>query len=179
MALLYFTTLRLFFFSAKPPLESHSLAGVVLLLGVSTSNILLALRRRSHYLLALALIMAYTTALVVGTTWFVFGLLLVLSVFVSEVRVRLQATGVMMTGITLTVLTHFVWAINNPILGNPLTFVTTPQVNIYLLLIYAVVFGVGVLRRSDHRQEDFPIALTSFLSAAGSYSVFLLLTLVS
>ncbi len=179
MALLYFTTLRLFFFSAEPPLESHFLAGMVLLVVVSSANILLALRRRSHYLLALALVMAYATALVVGTTWFVLVLLVALSIFVSMVRVRLQTTGVMMTGIVLTVLTHFLWALNNPILGNPLSFVTSPQVNIYLLLVYAIIFGVGVLRRADHPQEDFSIALTSFLGAAGSYALFLLLTLVS
>lgn len=179
MALLYFTTLRLFFFSADPLLETTSVSGMVLLVAVASANILLALRRKSHYLLGLALTMAYATAVVVGTAWFVLGLLLVLAAFVAVVRVRMEASGVMMTGIVLTLLTHMVWALNNPIIGNPLEFVTTPQVNIYVLLAYALIFALGILRRTDHPQEDFAIAFTTFLSAGGSYGLFLLLTVVT
>jgi uncharacterized membrane protein len=179
MALLYFTTLRLFFFSADPLLETTSVSGMVLLVAVSSANILLALRRKSHYLLGLALTMAYATAIVVGTAWFVLGLLPILAAFVAVVRVRMGASGVMMTGIVLTLLTHMVWALNNPIIGNPLEFVTTPQVNIYVLLAYALIFALGILRRTDHPQEDFAVAFTTFLSAGGSYGLFLLLTVVT
>ena len=179
MALLYFTTLRLFFFSADPLLETTSVSGMILLVAVSSANILLALRRKSHYLLGLALTMAYATAVVVGTAWFVLGLLLILAAFVAVVRVRMEASGVMMTGIVLTLLTHMVWALNNPIIGNPLEFVTTPQVNIYVLLAYALIFALGILRRTDHPQEDFAVAFTTFLSAGGSYGLFLLLTVVT
>lgn len=179
MALLYFTTLRLFFFSADPLLEPNSLPGIFLVVAVSSVNVLLALRRKSHYLLALALATAYASAIVVGSAWFVLGLLTALAVVVAVVRVRLQAPGLMMAGIVMTLLVHVLWAVGNPILGNSLEFVSSPQVNIYVLLAYALIFALGVLRRQDRHEEDFSVAFTSFLSGAGSYALFLLLTLVS
>ncbi|MBE0555978.1 MAG: DUF2339 domain-containing protein, partial [Proteobacteria bacterium] len=179
MALLYFTTLRFFFFSVDPLLEASSVTGALLLMAVSSANILLALRRKSNYLLALALTTVSATAIVVGTAWFVLVVLLALAIFSTLVRIKLQAPGVMMTGIVLTLMTHFLWAVNNPILGNTLEFVSSPQVNLYVLLTYALIFGLGVLVRRDHPEEDFSVALTSFLGAGGSYAVFLLLTLVS
>jgi uncharacterized membrane protein len=179
MALLYFTTLRLFFFSAHPLMEASSVPGAVSLVAVSAANIILAFRRKSHYLLALALTTAYATAVVVGTAWFVFVLLLALAVLVARVHIRLQAPGLMMTGIVLTLLAHLVWALNNPITGNPLAFVSAPQVNIYVLLAYALIFALGELGRTDRAAESFLDGLTSFLSGAGAYGLFLILTLVS
>jgi hypothetical protein len=179
MALLYFTTLRFYFFSVDPILEPTSLTGMGLLLIVSAANILLALRRRSHYLLALALTMAYATVIVVGTAWFVLVMLSALALFVAVVRVRLGTSGLMMYGIVLTILTHFIWAVNNPILGRPMEFISSPQINIYVLLLYALIFAAGILKRENRGEESFSVALTSFLSAGGSYGLFLLLTAVS
>jgi len=179
MALLYFTTLRLFFFTVDPLLDPSSAFGILLLVAVSSVNILLALRRKSHYLIVLALATAFATAIVVGSWWFVFVLLTVLAVVTAIVRVRLEAQGVMMAGIVMTLLSHALWAVGNPIRGNPLAFVSSPQLNIYVLLAYALIFALGVLRRQDHREEDFSVAFTSFLGGAGSYALFLLLSLMS
>jgi len=71
MALAYFTTLRLFFFTTDPLLDPSSAAGMLLLVAVSSLNILLALRRKSHYLIVLGLATAFATAIVVGISWFV------------------------------------------------------------------------------------------------------------
>jgi len=179
MALLYFTTLRFFFFTTDPLLEANSEPGMLLLVAVSSVNLPLALRRRSHYLVALALATAFASTIVVGSAWFVLALLTVLAVVVSIVRVRLQAQGVMMAGIVMTLLSHALWAAGNPILGNPLALISSPHVNVYVLLAYALIFALGVLRRQDRREEDFSVAFTSFLSAAGSYALFLVLTLIS
>ena len=179
MALLYFTTLRFFFFTTDPLLEANSGPGMFLLVAVSSMNLLLALRRKSHYLVALALATAFASAIVVGSAWFVLALLTVLAGVVAIVRVRLQAQGVMMAGIVMTLLSHALWAVGNPILGNPLGFISSPQLNVYVLLAYALIFALGVLRRQDHREEDFSVAFTSFLSAAGVYALFLVLTLMS
>lgn len=179
MALLYFTTLRFFFFTADPLLEANSVPGMLMLVAVSSANVVLALRRKSHYLIALALATACATALVVGSPWFVLALLTVLAIAVAIVRVRLQAQAVMMAGIVMTLLTHALWAVGNPILGNPLEFIRSPQLSVYVLLAYALIFALSVLRRRDHHKEDFSVAFTSFLSATGSYALFLLLTLMS
>jgi hypothetical protein len=65
---------------------------------------------------------------------------------------------------------------NNPLFGNPLQQLTSPQVNLLFILLYAVIFASGSLVRALPEKEDTFSILNSVFNGFGS---FVLLTLLS
>ncbi|HLF13935.1 MAG TPA: hypothetical protein VI932_03475 [Bacteroidota bacterium] len=179
MVLLFFTTLRLFYFGPQPVLEAASGPGIALLLGVLGLNTIIALRRGSAYLFSIALATGYAAAVAVGTAWFVLPMILAMSVLTVVSVLRTGWTTVLVFGTVLAYLTHLIWAMNNPILGNPVGFITGDEASVFLLLLYAGIFSAGALARKEREKEGIGDIVASFLNGGGSYGVFLLHTAVS
>ncbi len=179
MVLLFFTTLRMFYFGPQPVLEAASIPGIVLLLGVLAMNTTIALRRNSPYLFSIALATGYATAIAAGTAWFVLAMILAMSVLAVVTFLRTGWTGVLVFATILSYLTHLIWALNNPIIGNPIGFIAGPEASVFLLLLYAGIFSAGILGRKEREQEGIGVIVASFLNGGGSYGVFLLHTAVS
>lgn len=176
MVLLFFTTLRLFYFGPTPVLEAASLPGTGLLVVVLALNLAIALRRGSQRLFVLALLTGYATAIAVGTTWFMFLTVTVLAVLSVIMRLRREWTGALIFSTFLAYLAHLVWTINNPFLGNDIGMVPGPLSGTFMLLLYAAVFSWGTLTRKDPDREEFGSIAASFINGGGSYLVFLLHT---
>ncbi len=174
MVLLFFTTLRLFYFGPEPVMQAGSPYGILLLLGVLLLNVLVAVRRISPYLFSIALTTGYATAVAVGSDWFVLSMIVGMALLTVAVALRAGWTGVLAYATVLTYLTHLVWALNNPFAGNPAGFVTGPAASLWFLLLYALVLSIGVLFRPDRKQEGIGVIMASFLNGGGSYGVFLL-----
>ena len=177
LALLYFTTLRLSFFGTEAVVRADSPPGALLLVVVVTLSVVVALRRQSAYLAALALVLGYTTVTVVDSTAFTFAGLTILSALAAYLRLRYGWTLVMAVALGLTYLTHLMWAAGNPLLSHPLAMVTSPVINLGFLLLYAVIFGIATLFRRDNAEEQLADVSTSVLNGAGSYAVFLIVSL--
>jgi len=179
MALLFFTTLRLFYFGEEPTLSVDSVGGILLLVAVLVINAVLALRRESPYLFLLVLTTGFATAVAVGTTWFMLTTIVLLCVLTVYTRLRYEWSGVYLYGIILAYLTHCIWMTNNPFLGNKLFLVASSQLGLYVLLGYAILFAIGTLLRSNRETESFAAVSSSFLNGGGSYGLFLLHTLTT
>jgi hypothetical protein len=176
LLLLYFTTLRLSYFSSSPALTDTPVELGLLLLVVA-GNILVAVRRESVYLAALNLTLGYLTALLGGGAVFVLTVLTILSALTAYLCIRFHWNGLLTFGIGVTYLTHIVWAGNNPLLGNPLQFGLTPQIHLACILVYAACFAAPTLMRGkDSREDAFPI-LNSFFNGLLGFGVFAILTL--
>lgn len=178
MLLLYFTTLRLHFFSPQPVVTEKSLL-LGLLLAVVAANLFISIRRKSIYLTGLSLTMGYATAIVGGEAEFVFVMVTSLAALVVYFKLKYGWSGILFLGMLLSFLTHFVWAINNPFLGNDLHFVSSPQSNLFFILLYAALLTLGDLLRSKNITEDYRILLSSALNGFASYGLYLVLTLTS
>jgi len=179
MALLFFTTLRLFFFGAEPALDIASAGGMFLLVVVLAINTAIALRRKSAYLFNLALFTGFATAVSIGTTWFMLTLIPLLCILAVYARLRHKWPSALLCGTGLAYLTYFIWMLNNPFRGNTLTLVTSPPESIYPLLGYAIILAMGTLLRPDREREGFTASSSSFINGGGSYGLFLLHTLTS
>jgi uncharacterized membrane protein len=176
LLLLFFTTLRLSHFSPQPALSNSTLEALLLLAVVST-NLVVSARRRSPYLAGMTLVLGFATALVEGGV--VFLVLVVAGMSVAAVYLR-RTYGwewLPLLGVVLANLAHTLWAINNPVLGNPLHLVDSPEVHVLFLLVYAGIFATGdILRTRD--QEERPLeTVNAFLNGGASYAFFLLFTL--
>ncbi len=177
LLLLYFTTLRLCYFSESPALSNASLEDGLLLLVVAIS-FLVAIRRESIYLASISLTLGCLTALLGGNAPFVLSVLTFLSVMTAVLSIRFQWNVLLTLGIGLTLLTHFLWSANNPLLGNTLQFGLSPQQHLLFILIYAIVFASAMMLQGKDVPENAPFILNSFLNGLFAFGVFVISTLV-
>lgn len=174
MALLYFSTLRLFFFGAEPVLGIDSIFGRMVLLATVTLIFALAQRSGSRALLILALFTGYVTAVVPNSPLWLFVGLIFLSALIGYTSLKRTAPLLLLLAIVGTYLSHFLWVIGNPWAGRPLLVTVTPAFSVYFILIYAAILGLGSLLRIDRSQEDQPAILTAVFNSAGGYGLFFL-----
>jgi hypothetical protein len=178
LLLLFFATLRLYFFSEHPAVSDKTLL-VVFLLFVVALNFAVSIRRRSVYLTGMSLAMGYATALVGGSPAFVFLAITILAFLVTYFKLHYHWYGLLIVGIVLGYLTHLIWAINNPFLGNELQLVASPQYNLSFILLYAVILASGEFFRAKDAAEDIRVLTSTTVNGLGSYGLFLLLTVTS
>lgn len=179
LALLYFATLRLFFFSDTPPLDASSPAGVILLIIVVSLVLVVSLRRKSAYLTGLAIVYGFVAALAVDSSFVILAALSLLAAVVMWIRWQTGWNSVLLLGTALTYLAHLLWSLGNPLLGHEIQVITAPAISIWFLLLYALLFAVATLRRSVPSAETSGIIIASGLNVGGSYGLFLILTLTS
>ncbi len=177
MALLFFTTLRLFYFGAEPAFSIKSWGGILLFASVVVVNFVVALRRKSPYLFGLALVSGFGSSVAIGIGWFIPPTIILLCVLIVYARVRFGWSGVLLYGTVLAYLTHCIWILNNPLLGNELKFVLYPELSIYLPLAYALILASGTLLRSNRETENVSEFIASFLIGVASYVLFLAYTI--
>ncbi len=176
MALLFFATLRLYFFGAEHVLSTDSFAGRALLVLVVAFNLGIAWRRKSPWLTGLALIIGYATALAVGSAWFVLGSVVLLSALVVAASLRAPWPRLGVVGIPLSYATYFLWAIGNPLRGGALHFVTAPALAPGLVLAVAAIFAAGVALRPNRATEDAGTNIGTLLNCGLGYLLFLVHT---
>jgi len=177
MTLLFFSTLRLYFFGTTPVLEIDSMGGRLLLLGVVAANLAVALRQKSPWLIGLALITGLVTAVAVGTPFFVFASIALLSGLAAFAAVRHSWPGLLLFAIPAGYTAHLLWLINRPWSGRTFKLQTEPVAGLYLVLAYTVLLAVGSLLRRERKGED-PFTVSSVLLNCGAgYGLFLLQSL--
>ncbi|MBT8387736.1 MAG: DUF2339 domain-containing protein, partial [Ignavibacteria bacterium] len=174
----YLTTLRLHFFGSEQFITSPGIE-ILLLVVVTVGSLVIAVRRNSVYLTALALLLGYVTAMINSNTYLLFISLIILSVLVVYLTLRYSWRGLLIYGIVFTYFAHLLWFLNNPFFGNVMQIVTSPQTNVLFILAYLFVFSLGCILRQDKDSEVFNVILSSFLNAAGGYGLFLIITLLS
>jgi uncharacterized membrane protein len=176
LLLLYFTTLRLAHFSPEPAIGTPWLEAALLLAAVLV-NLTVAVRRHSPYLAGMGLVLGCFTALAGGEAHFAFVTIVVMSAVTVCFHRRYAWETMPLLGTILALLTHGLWALNSPVLGNPIRLVTSPETNLFFLLAYPVVFAVGNLLPGKGVKESPWENATTFLSGGGSYGLLLLLNL--
>jgi uncharacterized membrane protein len=175
LILLYFTTLRLYFFSEQPALTNKILELVLLMLVVAI-NLIIAARKHSLFLTSLSLTLGYVTAIVYDHSLVIFTIITIMSATAVYFRIRNNWTNLFIYAIVLSFFTHFLWFLNNPFMGHQIQLVATPQENLIFILLYTLIFAMGNLLRSNPESEDNALIISSFLNSLGSYGFYLLLT---
>lgn len=174
LALLFFSTLRLHMFSSDPPISSTVVTLSLLLIVVAT-DLTVALRSNSVYLVALSLSLGFLSTLL-AAPHVMFGLILLVSIVTAVVGVQRRWYGLLLLGILLSYLTHFAWVLGNPLFTGKFEFAGGPDINLVFLLLYAVTFAVGVLYRPDELHEQTLAIFCTVFNALGCYVLYLLIT---
>jgi uncharacterized membrane protein len=176
MLLFYFSTLRLAYFSPEPAVTNATVEHVLLLIVVAL-NLVVSIRRVSPYLTSMSLTMGYLAALLGSHAYFLFGVLTALSLTVVYTHRRFAWNAVLAFATVMTYFTHFVWAVNNPVLGNRLQMITGTEENLVFVLLYALIFALGTLGRGKDKPESATLGVNSFLNGFGGFGLLLILSL--
>ncbi|MBI2813998.1 MAG: DUF2339 domain-containing protein [Opitutae bacterium] len=179
LALLWFATLRLYFFGAQPVLSIESLAGRAPLALAAGFNLVLAWRRQSPWLTGLALLSGYATAIAVGSAGFVLGSVGLLAVLTVVVSVRAGWPRLGLVGIPLGYGTYLLWAVGNPFRGGAFHLATAPAAAPAVLLALAGIFATASLLRPDRDREDAVPCAGALLNCGLGYFLFLVHTVAA
>ncbi|MBI4626952.1 MAG: DUF2339 domain-containing protein [Verrucomicrobia bacterium] len=179
MALLFFATLRLYFFGAQHVLSTGSLAGRALLVLVVGFNLAIAWRRKSPWLAGLALVIGYATAVAVGSAGFVLGTMTLLAALVVAASRQANWPRLALVGIPLGYATYFLWAIGNPFLGGAFRFAAEPKFAPAFVLVAATTCATGFLLRPSRETEDAVTCLGALFNCTLGYGLFLVHTAAS
>ncbi len=175
MVLLFVATLRLFFFGAQHVLDTGTLGGRAVLVAVVAIEFVIAFRRDSAWLVALALLTGFATALAVGSAWFVLAVLALLAGLAVSVSLRRNWPGLVLAGMGLSYAAYLIWAIGNPLLGGAVHFTTEPWAGPAILLVCAVVFSIAPLFRPVTANEGMA-PLVAALNCMFGYGLFVVHT---
>ncbi len=179
MALLYFATLRLYFFGNEPVLRVDSWQGKWVLLVVVAINLGIALRRHSPYLLGLALTMGYFTLVLLDTPGVLFPGIVALSAVVVYCWRRYDWPVLLLLCIPAAYLSHGFWVLQGSLWKGAFHPAQGPYPSIFFILSYGVVLGVAPLLRRTSEPEDSLDAAGALFNAGAGYALYLLHTAVA
>jgi len=174
--LLYFATLRLHFFSLTS-IFGNIFFEIILLLIISAITLAYSIKKRSVYFSALSLTFAFATAIVSDNSFFLFFVTAFLSALVIYLKIKFQWQNLVIYGIVLAFFTHLLWFLNNPVIGKTFQLVSSPDINVLFLLLYASIFLFGNYM-GEKTSEDYHTIISNALSIVFSYGLFLLITFI-
>jgi uncharacterized membrane protein len=178
LLLLYFSTMRLHFFSTDPVITNLN-PELGLLFLIVLINIYISIRRKSAYLTGMSLALGYITAILSDQAYSIFIFVTILSLSSVYIKLKYQWYNFITLSILLTYFTHFTWFTNNPFLGNELQIVSSPEINVIFLVVYAIIFALGNLFREKDLPEDDMLIVNTLLNCLSFFVLFLIITLTT
>jgi len=143
LLLLYYVTLRLHFFSIEPLIPQKSIALVLLIMAIGV-QLYFAIRKENEFLAAIALILTLAAALFYNATHVTLGLVTIVGIGSLVLFSFFGWWRLLLFVLFAVYLTHGLWYLNNPVMGNPMKAVESHQHNIIYLFMYATVFAMSL-----------------------------------
>ena len=171
--LLYYTVMRLHFLEENPLVDSTALA-LLFLYAVFIISFVISIKRESVYLAGLSILFGYITALLSGDSNSIFVSITLLASISVYAKIRYKWETFFSISMLMAYLSYLLWSINNPILGNELTFVSEPGINMLFLFLYYSIFSMAYLIKRDEQGEP-TIKLINI--AGNSLCLFVLLSI--
>ena len=150
---------------------------IILLLIISAITLAYSIKKRSVYFSALSLTFAFATTIVSDNSSFLFFVTAFLSALVIYLKIKFQWQNLVIYGIVLAFFTHLLWFLNNPVIGKTFQLVSSPDINVLFLLLYASIFLFGNYM-GEKTSEDYHTIISNALSIVFSYGLFLLITFI-
>jgi hypothetical protein len=153
--LAFYITLRLHFLIPEPIIGQLGL-GLALILILLALLIAYAIRKKSEFLAAMAVIFLVVTALVSDTTHITLPLLTAAAATSAFLFLKKEWINLFLSSLFLVYFSHLLWLLGNPLLGNPLGVVEAHQNNLYYLFAYAGIYAsVALLPKKESIPERF------------------------
>lgn len=176
LLLLFYTTMRLHFFSPNPLVESSNIV-LFLLLVVVALQLYLALHRASETLATVGILLGILAALLIDRTHIELALVAILSAVAVYLAVSRGWWRLLNASILLAYTAHLLWLLNNPVVGNPIQAVSEHQYNLVYLFLYAGIFSAPLFLNKQVSVDDLSSLGLVFLNCVGFGVMAFLVTL--
>jgi hypothetical protein len=176
--LLYFSTMRLYYFGAEKTIDSYAVI-VGLLIVVTAITTFIAIKRNSISLAWLGITLGYVTAVLSDYSYFIFIMITALSLTVVLLKLKYQWNILLFYGMFMSYLTHLIWFINNPFLGKQIQAITSPELNLIFLLLYLIIFSAANYFDLKDTEENIINTGFTMLNCAGGYGLLFFITLLT
>ncbi|HXU35210.1 MAG TPA: DUF2339 domain-containing protein [Blastocatellia bacterium] len=176
LLLLFYTTMRLHFFSPDPLVENSTVV-LVLLLVVVGLQLYLAVHRDSETLATVGILLGMLAALLIDRTHIELPLVAILSAAAVYLGVSRGWWRLLNAGIVLAYTAHLSWLLNNPVAGNQVQAVSEHQYNLVYLFLYAGIFTLPLFLNKQVSFDDLSSLGLVFLNCLGLGALVFLVTL--
>ena len=178
LILLFIATLRLHFFGSEPIIDSVPLL-IVLLYIVTGFAIGISIKRGSSYLTTLSMIFFYVTTLISDYPVLIFAALIIGAIGVSYLDKRNDWNVLSIITILFTYLVHLLWYVNNPILGKEVLTRLDWNLNLLVIPVYILIFGLANVNKVSEEVDDFYSVQKTILNSVLGFGLFLLIAINS
>lgn len=147
--LLYYITLRLYFFSAHPliSMKGIDLLLIYLVIGI---QLFIAMGKKSELGTGIAMVLAIATALIGDQVNITLPLLTLISAFAFYFFIRYAWWRLCLVLLILIYLSHLLWLMNNPLLGHPFEMISSKLYSpVYLFFTGAIFSCMALVRRNQ------------------------------
>ena len=153
--LLFYTTLRLHFFSPNPVLPDKTITIILLLLVVALQTYL-SIRNNSQAFAVISLFFALATAIMSDTTHIMLPLLTLTACGSVYYMYRFKWDPLLIATIFLTYISYFLWLFGNPIMRHPIQLISDHNFGVIYLFGLGVCFStLPLFRKNDESSDDF------------------------
>jgi hypothetical protein len=153
LAIMFFITLRLHFFSSAPLITGKTLA-VILLMLIIAVQAYLAIRDRSQAFAALAVLFALSAALISDSTIFT-PLLIIMTGAGAVYWMKFYGwRSLLLTCIVLTYMSYFFWVLGDPLLGHPVKLISQKYLGVICLFALGAMYSMIMYFRNNDASSD-------------------------
>jgi hypothetical protein len=158
--LLFYTTIRLHFFSASP-LIGQKYITITLLLLIIGYQVYWAIRNKSQALSAISVIFILTTAIITDSTHLMLSLVTITAMVSVYYFFRFKWQPLVFVTIILTYVSFFMWIFGNPLMGHPMAMISDHHNGIaYLFLLGGCYSSILLFRQKESYSDDFYVGVT-------------------
>ncbi len=156
--ILYYLTLRLYFFQEYPLIKNPAIV-LILLIFVTTYFLFLAYKKQSQFQFGFVLLLLLGTGVVSNSTHFLLAITLMISVFSLLMYQRFNWLKMLFFFITLIYFVQLNWLLNNPVITKLPQFRPEHEFGILYLIANAVVFSLlAILPKKEDNSEEIIIS---------------------
>ena len=141
--LVFYVTLKLYFFTPNPILP-NKIIGLGLLLIVVAALMFLSIRKRSTVITGLALILMTVTAILSDSTHILFSLLTIVSIASIILLYRFGWIRIVFLTIFLVYFSILLWMFGNPIISHQMQLIASHQSGYIYLFLVAAIFSLSL-----------------------------------
>ncbi|MCG6913990.1 DUF2339 domain-containing protein [bacterium BMS3Abin03] len=178
LVVLFIAVMRLHYFGIEKSIDSLPIV-IALLLIVTVLTITIGIRRNSFNIAGVGITLGYAIAVLSGSPYFIFTIIALSALVLVYLKLKYEWNFLLFYGMFLAYLTHLIWFINNPFIGNTIETLKEPGSNFIFLLLYILIFSLANLLDKKDKEEDIISSGITILNCSAGFGLLFLESVIT
>ena len=178
LVVLFIAVMRLHYFGIEKSINSLPIV-IALLLIVTVLTITIGIRRNSFNIAGVGITLGYAIAVLSGSPYFIFTIIALSALVLVYLKLKYEWNFLLFYGMFLAYLTHLIWFINNPFIGNTIETLKEPGSNFIFLLLYILIFSLANLLDKKDKEEDIISSGITILNCSAGFGLLFLESVIT